>query len=157
MKDTLTYRKVSEKDKKLIFDWSNEKGVRENSFNSEPILFEEHALWFDKKLKDENADYIICEMNGKAACFVRFDKNEHYTTVGINLDKEYRSKGYASHILSDCCREYAKKNEMEIHAFIKKDNIASIKSFEKAGFVFLKELLINNCESFEFKYQENEQ
>ena len=44
-------------------------------------------------------------------------------------------------------KDYFKINELPIFASIKKENIASIKSFKKAGYNFLKEEEINGVES----------
>jgi len=52
----LSLRKIVASDKELIFDWANDKTTRENSFSQQPIDFETHSAWFDKKIKKVNRD-----------------------------------------------------------------------------------------------------
>lgn len=152
MKDKITYRKINVQDKLFIFNLSNEKNVRENSFMSKEISFDEHSSWFDSKIKDDSAFYLIFMYKNTDMCFIRFDKKDEVSTIGINLDKNYRGKGFASIILEQACKIYLKNYKQVIKAYIKTTNVASIKSFEKANFTFVKELKINNFDSVEYKY-----
>ena len=149
----LLLRKIVDSDKELIFDWANDKTTRENSFNPQIIDFETHSAWFDKKIKDENALYFIGEINSQPVGIVRFDKeNENSALVGISIDKNFRGRGLSTALLQQACAEYFKLTEQKnIIAQIKEDNIASIKSFLKAGFVFDKTLKINNMNANQYK------
>jgi predicted acetyltransferase len=44
--------------------------------------------------------------------------------------------------------EFFKKSDLTVLSYIKKENIASVKSFENAGFRLFKEEEINGIESF---------
>lgn len=149
----ISVRELSEKDKEITFKWANDKITRESSFNSTIISFDEHANWIDRKLKDENADYFICEVGGVPASIVRFDKIDNKVVIGINIAPEFRGKKLAPYFLKKSCEKYFDKTDQStVFAYIKKDNIASLKSFEKAGFILVKDLIINNSEAFEYKY-----
>ena len=149
----LLLRNVIANDKEMIFKWINDKTTRENSFNRQPIDFETHSAWFDKKMKDTNAVYFIGEINFQPIGLVRFDKeNENSALVGVLIDKDFRGKDLSAKLLQRACAEYFKTtNQQNIIAQIKEDNVTSIKSFLKAGFIFDKTLEINGVSALQYK------
>jgi UDP-2,4-diacetamido-2,4,6-trideoxy-beta-L-altropyranose hydrolase len=145
------YRLINTKDKELIYHWSNDIITRESSFNSKSITLDEHSEWFKKKIIALNSWYFICEIDGMPAAIIRFDIDTNETTIGINIAPNFRGKGLASLFLTESSLLYFKKNSNVLLAFIKKSNIPSIKSFEKAGFLLDSETSINNTEAFLYK------
>jgi RimJ/RimL family protein N-acetyltransferase len=143
----VTYRKATPNDLQLLFDWANEPEVRNNSFNSQPIPLEEHTKWFLSKVNDTNTLFYIAEMEKQPVGMVRFDIKEENTIISILIDKNHRGKGLASILLVDCCKLYFEQESKPIHAYIKNSNTASIHSFEKANFSFLKEEKVYHVES----------
>ncbi len=103
-------------------------------------------------MNDENAFYYICEVDGTPAGLVRFDKNENNTVIGISIDKKFRGRKLASKFLIKCCETYTELSDNIITAFIKKENVGSVRSFENAGFVFQRELKINKMDSYEYVF-----
>lgn len=147
-------RDINITDKEITFDWANDKITRENSFNSQSITFEEHSTWFERKLNDKNATYYICEVNNKPASIVRFDKSEKQVVIGITIAPDFRGKKLATQFLQKTCKKYTKDtNENKIYAYIKNENKASIKSFEKAGFIFNRTIEISNSVALEYIYE----
>ena len=157
MSETITYRPLESKDLMLLLEWTNEPETRLNSFNTNQITLKEHTAWFNKTIQNPNAVYFICQVNKIAVGLVRFDKNENYTTVGINISSVFRGQGLSSTFLKDCSQLYFLKNSLIINAFIKPQNVASIKAFEKAGYSFLKETEIKNAKAVVYKLEKNEQ
>ncbi|MBL4669670.1 MAG: GNAT family N-acetyltransferase [Flavobacteriales bacterium] len=147
MKETLTIRKALADDVELLYKWSNDELVRKQSFNSNKISFETHCKWFEGKLKDKKSLMYIVEVGSIPASVVRFDIAEENTVIGISISTDYRGKGLGGNSIKIGLEEYFLVNNLPVLASIKKDNIASIKSFEKAGFVFLKDELINGVVS----------
>ena len=43
----------------LIYNLSNDPLVRINSFNSEPIIYENHVKWFNKVINDSNILFFL--------------------------------------------------------------------------------------------------
>lgn len=150
----LNLRKIRREDKNLTFEWANDEQTRINSFNSTPIPFEDHSNWFDKKLIDENAWYYICELNSEPAGLIRFDKKDNKLITGITIDKKYRGKKLSSKFLIKGCEIVTEQTDLPIVAYIKKENIQSIKSFEKAGFTYHTDLIINNIDTYEYIYKQ---
>lgn len=146
-------RDAEERDIETTFMWANDKVTRQNSFNSSPIEFSDHSKWFSQKLKQSSSHYLIAEADGKEAGLIRFDTLDGMTTIGILIDNKFRGKGLAPVFLKKSCEEFRKTSANVIIAFIKKENKASIKSFEKAGFLLKRDTVINNCEAFEYEYR----
>ena len=135
----------------LIFEWSNDEKVREQSFDSDVISYESHCEWFKNQLDNKNALTYIIEFENKPASLVRIHVNASNATIGVLIAEEFRGKGLARICIRTGVAEYFKTNSSPILAFIKKQNIASIKSFEKAGFSFLRDEKINQIDSVTYK------
>ncbi len=148
-------RKIQTSDLDITFSWANDSETRNNSFNSKPIIYEEHSNWFLSKLNDENAHYFICEVEGYAAALVRFDFNKEANAyiIGITVDKNFRGKRLSTTFLKLSCENFTEISKDNIIAFIKEENIASRKAFEKAGFVFLKKEINNQVEALKYEYR----
>lgn len=144
----VNYRKAEEKDMMLLFEWNNDPIVRANSYSTEPIVLETHQKWFEKKIKDNNALLYIAEVDGQPAGLVRYDKARDHSIVGVIVSSTHRGKGLAAIFLKDTSVLYFKDNELPVQAFIKKNNLASIASFEKALYKKYKEEMISGTESF---------
>lgn len=146
----LTCRKAEAGDVLLYFDWANDEEVRKQSFQSGKITLEEHKKWFLNKIEDENCLLLLFENeNQEAIGQVRFQKeDEKGFVIGISVANAFRNKGYASQLLNDAAAYFFRLFPFQrIYAYIKTNNTGSIRSFEKAGFVFTKQLLIGDNES----------
>ncbi|WP_296315262.1 GNAT family N-acetyltransferase [Winogradskyella sp. UBA3174] len=115
-----------------VYNWSNDVLFREQSFNSEPIILENHRAWYLGKIRDKNTLFLVGLVNGKPAGLVRFDINEEHSTVGVLIDQKYRGQKLASIFLKKASKIYFSSHDVPIFAYIKYNNIASIKSFENA-------------------------
>ena len=150
-KNPLQIRKVIAEDVDLVFKWSNDELVRSQSYTSEKIDYEGHCLWFNNKVESKSAAYYIVSHDEQPISLVRFDIGTEYTTVGVMIAKEARGNGFAPKVLKLGAVEYFKENKKTVLAFIKKENIASVKSFKKAGFVQKGEENVKNIPSFVYE------
>jgi RimJ/RimL family protein N-acetyltransferase len=134
----LITRAANEKDTLLYFNWVNEIITRKYSFNSGKISFENHEKWFLEKLKDENVLLLVFEdQNKNQIGQVRLEKKTNENIIGISIDFNFRGKGFAYEMIIKACKLFFKKYKKEnyILAYIKNENIASINSFLKSGFI----------------------
>lgn len=46
-------------DSSRVYNLSNDPLVRINSFNSEPIIYENHVKWFNKVINDSNILFFL--------------------------------------------------------------------------------------------------
>ncbi|MBC8399226.1 MAG: GNAT family N-acetyltransferase [Flavobacteriales bacterium] len=150
-KNKITIRDAIKSDVYLLYEWANDKLVREQSFQVNEIKFDEHIKWFNNKISDKNSILYILEVQKKPFCLIRFDITKKAATIGISIDKTYRGKGLAVKALELGCKRYFNNNNKDILAYIKKKNFSSVKSFERAGFTFSKETEINGIPSVLYK------
>lgn len=137
MKGTqLRLRTVKEEDCRLLWEWANDPDVREASFSSTPIPWEQHVEWVKTKLNDPNCIfYIATNENGTPFGPVRYDIDGNEATVSINIDRKFRGQGYASTLIQLSTQKvFADSGVRLIHAYTKRDNKASVRAFEKAGY-----------------------
>jgi UDP-2,4-diacetamido-2,4,6-trideoxy-beta-L-altropyranose hydrolase len=135
--ETLRLRSATAADAKLIFDWANDAGVRAVSFSSEPIIWENHLKWFEAKLNDANYRIWVAEdAAGTPVGQVRFQIEGEAATISISLDAGQRGKNRGSLLIWAACRKiFAETVIKEVKAYIKPDNQASVRAFEKVGFL----------------------
>jgi UDP-2,4-diacetamido-2,4,6-trideoxy-beta-L-altropyranose hydrolase len=134
---SLTLRPATPDDAKLIFDWANDAGVRAVSFSSEPIVWENHLTWFNAKLNDPNYRiWVAMDSANQPIGQVRFQLEGSAATISISLDAAQRGKNRGSLLIWTASRQLFHKMPAltEIHAYIKPDNMASIRAFEKTEF-----------------------
>lgn len=149
----LTFRKATIDDTKLYFDWANDPSVREQSYNSNTIDFENHKKWFESKINDYSCLMVIFQNEKKMNIGqIRIQKeNEEEALIGISIASDYRGKGYAKDMLQMASDFFLNYNPtFLINAYIKEANLSSKFAFEKAGFEF--NILINyeNFQSFHY-------
>jgi RimJ/RimL family protein N-acetyltransferase len=149
----LSFRKATLADIKLYFDWANDLGVREQSYNSNAIDFENHKIWFETKLEDDSCMLLLFQNEEKLNIGqIRIQKeNQNQALIGISIAAEHRGKGLAKEMLL-LASDYFLENNKDyfINAYIKEQNISSKQAFEKAGFEFKNIINYENCSSFHF-------
>lgn len=151
----ISSRNATRDDLMMVYVWSNDELVRQNSYNSAPILFKDHINWFLKKIEDSQTLFLIIEVNNKPAGIVRFEISKLNTVVGIIVSKAYRGQNLASCFLKKGADVYFEKYEKPILAYIKKENVASIKSFEKAKYIYFKQETMQGNRSFVYKLEKS--
>lgn len=132
----LTHRLAWPDDVRLYFDWTNDPDTRQQSFQTEPIPFANHQAWFARKLADPSALLLVFEYDGQPVGQVRIERLPGENVIGISLDKAFRGKGLSVPLLNQATAEFFTRfpSEPLIHAYIKPDNRASARAFERAGF-----------------------
>ncbi|WP_018618602.1 GNAT family N-acetyltransferase [Spirosoma luteum] len=138
----LICRTAQTSDAQLYFNWANDPDTRRQSFNTNPISLETHTAWFTRKLTDANTLLLIFFNEMKQAVGqVRFERTPvadmpDEIIIGISVDARQRGKGMATPLIQQGCAVCRKQwGAVSIHAYIKADNQASIRAFERAGFV----------------------
>ncbi len=140
----INHRKADKKDLDLYFDWANDIDTRNNSFKSQLIDYQSHTNWFLNKIIDRNALLLVFE-NEKPIPVgqVRIEKKSNENIIGISIDKNFRGLGLSVPMLNIASQKFFQDfHEKEIHAYIKKKNIASLNSFKKAGFQIKNEIIV---------------
>jgi len=142
-------RKVKITDENLLFKWANDSIVRQGSFNKNPITLDKHKSWFTKMLNDENVLFWIFEVDSIPKGLVRLHKNNNEATLNYLISSESRGKGLASKMLIQAMTEIRRYWEnVRILAYTLPENIASMKSLQKAGFYLYNASNEKNCYVF---------
>ena len=134
--EAIEIREIQDDDINDLFNWRNHPEVRKNFFNTNPISWDEHEKWFKAKIKDSYTSiYIACSGKDKVGS-IRFEDKSDVIKVSIMLNPDFLGKGFGSEVIRLGTERFIKeKNPYKpIHAEIKRDNIASLKAFQKAGF-----------------------
>ena len=152
-KDAILLRKASDIDMLRLFHWSNDPLVRQQSFNPDKINLEEHKNWFFNKIKDSKYLILVAEIHNEAFGVVRFEINNDNAIIGISIEKNYRGKGLAGKLLKQATNYFINVYHKPVLAYIKKENIASVKSFKNAGYKFYMEETVNGFECYVFSYK----
>ena len=141
-------RRASRKDCKMIWRWANDPAVRAGSFTPEPIGYEDHVKWFEARLSAADCRIYIAEeiaANGDPAPVgqIRFDLKGREAVISISLDRKFRGQGRGARIIALASRTFLAASDTQIlTAYIKKDNAASLAAFKKAGFSWVKSVLV---------------
>ena len=134
LKNSFSLRNANKEDKDLFFEWVNDPEVRRWSFSPQIIKSEEHSNWFNSKMDDKNVLIFIFQIDSCPAGFVRFEKDISLV-LNYLISSDERGKGRAVNMLKMAIMKIPRKwEEIDILAYTLPNNIASIKSLEKAGF-----------------------
>ena len=152
----ISFRKATADDMLLVYEWSNDLLVRQNSYDSEPIQLEDHKVWFLNKIVNDRTLFLIALYDGIPAGVIRFEMDIDHSVVGILVANTFRGKKLSSSLLSESAKYYFKQNHLPIFAYIKEENKASVKAFESAGYSFHKKEKVKEFPSFVYKLEKED-
>lgn len=137
----ISLREATLNDCSFVFKLSNDNLVRSSSFSSKEIIWSEHQLWYDGILANSDSQLWIVQEGSKKIGQLRFEKIScESVRISISIIAGMRGKGLASSIIQLGTEKiFGETMFKKIEALIKNNNQASIKSFEKAGFVMASE------------------
>lgn len=135
--EALTLRPVAEEDCELLWTWANDPAARAASFRSAPIPWEDHVAWFQTRLRAASSRLYLIEDSGHPVGVVRFDfEADGAAVVSINLAPEARGRRIGPVALRQACELVSQKGGIKsVIAYIKPENVASVRAFEHAHFV----------------------
>ena len=128
----LQVRKANAADLMLYFGWANDPVVRENSINKNNISLEDHTTWFNNKVNNPSSLMYVFTINNDAVGHVRLDNDMESWVISYVIDKNFRGLKLGTPMIR-MIRDL--NNEKKLIAFVKENNIASIKVFENCGFI----------------------
>lgn len=125
----------------LLFNWANEDLVRENSFDSNEIVYEDHCNWFTKKLESPESLIFIVKDEPHSIGVIRLEKTDNDSMlINYSVDVKYRQQGYGTKILNLMKENFPNQT---LIGKVKKNNISSIRAFENAGYIKIEHLAYN--------------
>ena len=150
-------RQILARDCSTLWQWVNDPDVRKASFSSRLIGWNEHNDWFACKLRDEQCQWIIYEDEVTAVGTVRVDAVSPLEgEISLTMAPEYRGQGLAPHLLKRAvCQIFAGTALSRIRALIKPENTASVRAFERAGFICVGTAHAKGCAALHFSCERN--
>lgn len=71
----ISLHKAKLEDMMDVFNLANDPEVRKNSFNQKQINLEDHKIWFNKKISDQNCLLLISKINDDFVGSIRFEQD----------------------------------------------------------------------------------
>ena len=146
----LDVRNASLEDSKLLFQWANDPTTRSQSYNSEPIQFQDHIKWYSSKMAEPNCYIFIFEINGEPVGQIRYQLIKNEYVLGYSVNNEHRGKGLGTSVLMRGSMALKKErgNDIKIVGHVKHENLASVYAFRNCGYEEEKSLEYDS--SFKF-------
>ena len=134
--DSIEIKQAGKDDLKNIFEWRNNKKIRDVSINSAPISWEEHQRWFDAVLTNKNCLLVIGTTGNKTVGVARFDIANIEAEVSIYLVPEGGFAGHGHNLLMSAERWLnVKRPEIKhIYASVLPENDTSKNLFLASGY-----------------------
>lgn len=132
----LKFYRWTEKDKHLIWQWANDSLTRSMAFTQDLISWESHEAWFSHKLNDLNCFAYLAYDGDNPVGQIRFDIVEKVAKIDYSVSPRYRGRGKGTLILEQGTKTFFQQAQHidRAEGEVKKVNLASIKSFRRAGF-----------------------
>jgi len=156
----MKYLRIAEKkDVDMVYEWANDSVTRAMSFNTDPIPYENHVLWFDKVINDtadmSSTRRLLILMDGDIPSGqMRLDLEEgNRIVLSYSLNPECRGKGLGNELINltlrylslhlgidlFLCASNISFSDFTVIAEVKKNNLVSAKILENNGFTLYKE------------------
>ena len=132
----LMLREAEPSDCRLLYEWRNDPLVRQFSFHTEPVLWENHERWFEAMMKDPDRRQYILERDGKPVGQIRITKEGADAEISYSVAEDERGKGYGSALLKMILPAALKAfpDVSHLTGQVKAGNKASAGAFEKCGY-----------------------
>lgn len=136
MGTVLTLAQATAEHSRLIWQWANQPSTRSASFESAAIPWEGHQQWYAAKLADPRCMLLLLQTGaGQPIGMVRIDEAEDSGTISINLVEQSHRRGLGTQAIRLASRRFFQERPANrIHAYIRPDNVASLRAFTKAGY-----------------------
>lgn len=129
--EMIELRRARLDDARFLYDVANDPVTRAMSFTSGPIEWATHVAWLDRVLTDPERRLWVAELDGVPVGTCRLDVSNGCEVVSVAVEPDCRGQGLAVPIIEALCREA----RLPLVAEIKAENVASVRVFERAGFL----------------------
>jgi RimJ/RimL family protein N-acetyltransferase len=134
----VSLRPATDSDVNVIYAWLNDAATRAASFQSEMVPYDSHVRWFGDSLARSDRHLYMAEVAGQGpVAIVRFDRvaeEPGCAEISINVSPEQRGRGVGVAALRAATATARGLGIGRILAFMRPDNEASRRAFERAGY-----------------------
>lgn len=138
LQPALQLRSATINDMNMYFEWANDPDVRAMAFNQQQIEVDVHQRWFENKLKAKDVMLLVAEVSQVSIGQVRLEliKGSDRALLDYSLSASVRGMGLSPLMLQQACyKAFSKGFSTEIIARVKRQNTASCRALQKAGFI----------------------
>ena len=122
-----------------ILSWRNDPTTRYMSFENNIVDKKSHEKWYQNVLKNPNNIMVVGFIGEVKVGVVRFTIKKSEIIISINMGVDSRGKGLAPILLVASEKFLEKKlGVVKLVAEVKEENVASVKTFLKAGYEHYK-------------------
>jgi UDP-2,4-diacetamido-2,4,6-trideoxy-beta-L-altropyranose hydrolase len=132
----ISIRRAVNDDCDRVYEWRNAEETRRYIFDDKSISLETHRSWFRKTLDNSDRVLLIGEINKKPIGVLRYDFSGNEALISVYLVPGVQGQGVGSQLIR-CGSRWIRgnfPNIKSINAEIFKENIASLRAFESAGY-----------------------
>lgn len=150
---SLRLRSATLSDCRQLWEWANDRRVRDSAFCSNPIAWEEHCAWFEARLRDARSRvYIAIDSWDLPVGQIRFDENgSGEAEIDVSVAPQCRGMGLAKRLIEiGAQRVFEDKAFTQLHAYVKPANAPSLRAFQSAGFREVGTKLIQGQEAVHY-------
>src|SRR3954447_5372213 len=122
--DHFRIRPASKDDAQRLFEWRNDESTRRMSKSKDIVGWDEHLGWLDRRLKMDQPNLFIFELEGKPVATFRIDGED----VSYTVAPVHRNRGVAKLMLNEVRSRFGC-----LRAHVYADNEPSIRVARNAG------------------------
>lgn len=120
-------------DSRFVFEVHNDPTMRAQAISKEPIPWADHVRWYQQRLLDEGYEILIATSETQSVGVARIDFSAD-TELHVAVATEHRGQGLGTALIR-AATERALERAAQVVAHVVPSNSASLRAFEKAGFV----------------------
>lgn len=129
-------RQARNEDLDILYEWINDREVRQNSFSTGKISYEEHVQWFRQAMDRKNVSVYIMVSGSEPVGTVRFEeKAEGAAVISCLVARPYRNTGLGKKLIELAMDEIELSTGIQkVEAYVKDENQKSKYILKKCGF-----------------------
>ncbi len=152
--DQVKHRRATAEDVVPLWRLLNDPAVRRTALGTaDPVPLRSHARWFKRRLASPGSCLWVLDFQGLLLAQIRYDRTDAETAeISISVTPAFRRRGLATRLLELTWRRACEQLEVQrLRAVVRQENLASARTFAKAGFAKLDSRTVQDhpCHIFE--------
>jgi RimJ/RimL family protein N-acetyltransferase len=140
MMKRVSLRNIVYSDIDILYEWANDPETRTNAFSTDPIPYNVHKEWFNKKINAKSVAFYMCvektDVNEVCIGQIRIDINDNYGIINYSISSLFRKQGYGTYMITLVEKQIKNDNPLvkRLIADVKYQNEASQHIFRKLNY-----------------------
>jgi RimJ/RimL family protein N-acetyltransferase len=130
----LALRPATLADSDLLLQWRNDPAVRRASRSTARVSADEHDAWLANSLTDSDRLLLIATLDERPTAQVRLDRlGPARWEISVSVAGSARGQGLGTAIITRAVEQFVEAVDL-VEAHVRRNNVASIRAFSRAGF-----------------------